>query len=179
MSYRVDKPPLTKRLNCGRSYIVSGSAPAAVHPKILDFHLRGAEKQQIFSEIYLSVMVEEVKLSLKDKRKDKCMWHAVLRRGDIAPSRAGADAPRASLWLPGLWRSRPGWADRGQIPGAFATTTEMVIASSTVQARALNGWRASIQAKVSPGACRNTCSGEVGSSGNPGPVSSVCSHHIP
>uniref|UniRef100_A0A8C4JRJ0 CARD domain-containing protein n=1 Tax=Dromaius novaehollandiae TaxID=8790 RepID=A0A8C4JRJ0_DRONO len=28
--------------------------------------------------------------------------------GDIAPSRAGADAPRASLWLPGLWRSRPG-----------------------------------------------------------------------
>ncbi|XP_064359731.1 NACHT, LRR and PYD domains-containing protein 1b allele 2-like [Dromaius novaehollandiae] len=180
MSYRVDKPPLTKRVNCGRSYVVSGSAPIAIQPKILDFHLRGADKQQIFSEIYLSVMVEEVKLSLKDEERDKCMWHAVLRRGrclasfplqhgeavrcpkegrlvpksfqteaepskrlfllaaeetegdeldctylpDIAPSGAGADAPRASCRPPRSRRSRPGWADRGQIPGASATTTE-------------------------------------------------------
>ncbi|XP_064359752.1 NACHT, LRR and PYD domains-containing protein 1b allele 2-like isoform X2 [Dromaius novaehollandiae] len=176
MSYRVDKPPLTKRVNCGRSYVVSGSAPIAIQPKILDFHLRGADKQQIFSEIYLSVMVEEVKLSLKDEERDKCMWHAVLRRGrclasfplqhgeavrcpkegslvpesfqteaepskrlfllaaeetegdeldrDIAPSGAGADAPRASCRPPRSRRSQPGWADRGQIPGASATTTE-------------------------------------------------------
>ncbi|XP_064359721.1 apoptosis-associated speck-like protein containing a CARD isoform X1 [Dromaius novaehollandiae] len=43
---------------------------------------------------------------------------------DIAPSGAGADAPRASCRPPRSRRSRPGWADRGQIPGASATTTE-------------------------------------------------------
>ncbi|XP_067173313.1 NACHT, LRR and PYD domains-containing protein 1b allele 2-like [Apteryx mantelli] len=120
MSYRVDKPPLTKRLNCGRSYVVSSSQTAAIQPKTLDFHLRGADEQQIFSEIYLGVMAENVKLSLKDKSKAKSVWHAVLRKGDITHSGAGADAPCMSRWVPGSWRSRPGSAGRGQIPEASA-----------------------------------------------------------
>ncbi|XP_068779772.1 NACHT, LRR and PYD domains-containing protein 1b allele 2-like isoform X1 [Struthio camelus] len=120
VSYRVDKPPLTKHLNCGRSYVVSGSPTVAIQPKTLDFHLRGADEQQIFSEIYVGVMAEKVKLSLKDRRKARSVWHTVLRQGDIMHSGAGADGPCASCWIPGLQRSRPGLGNRGPIPGASA-----------------------------------------------------------
>ncbi|XP_052545461.1 caspase recruitment domain-containing protein 8-like [Tympanuchus pallidicinctus] len=84
----IPKPPPFHPLFFGHRYQVSSNTEVKITPEPhLTFCRRSSKKQQLFVEIYIRKMAEEVEFFITDGQNDTEVWRASLRSGDISHSR--------------------------------------------------------------------------------------------
>ncbi|NXH78318.1 NLR1A protein, partial [Hydrobates tethys] len=80
----IPKPPPLNRLFFGCIYRVTSTNTVEITPEeYLPFCYKSPMEQQLFVEIYIRNMAEEVGLLMTDTRNDTVVWRALLRSGDI------------------------------------------------------------------------------------------------
>uniref|UniRef100_A0A8C8E4T4 Caspase recruitment domain-containing protein 8 n=1 Tax=Otus sunia TaxID=257818 RepID=A0A8C8E4T4_9STRI len=81
----IPKPPPFNRLFFGCTYRVTCTNYVVIMPEEhFPFCYKSPKEQQLFVEIYIQNMTEEVGLSVIDTRDDTVVWRASLRSGDMA-----------------------------------------------------------------------------------------------
>ncbi|XP_042748742.1 caspase recruitment domain-containing protein 8-like [Lagopus leucura] len=84
----IPKPPPFSPLFFGNRYQVSSNTQVKITPEPhLPFCYKSPEDQQLFVEIYIRKMAEEVEFFITDGQNDTEVWRASLRSGDISHSR--------------------------------------------------------------------------------------------
>ncbi|XP_064378431.1 caspase recruitment domain-containing protein 8-like [Dromaius novaehollandiae] len=82
----IPKPPPLSPLFFGCSYQVSSTPHVVITPEPhLPFCYKSPKEQQLFIEIYIRNMAEEIWLHITDGRNGTLVWKASLRSGDINP----------------------------------------------------------------------------------------------
>ncbi|KAM6377576.1 caspase recruitment domain-containing protein 8-like [Pluvialis apricaria] len=82
----IPKPPPFRPLFLGCLYRVTSTNSVEIMPEEqLPFCYRSPKEQQLFFEIYIRNMAEEIQLRMTDTRNDTEVWRASLRSGDINP----------------------------------------------------------------------------------------------
>ncbi|XP_054700366.1 caspase recruitment domain-containing protein 8-like isoform X1 [Grus americana] len=80
----IPKPPPFNPLFFGRVYQVTSTNSVVITPEShLPFCYKSPKEQQLFVEIYIRNMAEEIGLLMTDTRNDTVVWRASLRSGDI------------------------------------------------------------------------------------------------
>ncbi|XP_009670246.2 caspase recruitment domain-containing protein 8 isoform X2 [Struthio camelus] len=80
----IPKPPPLNPLFFGCSYQVSSTSHVVITPgPYLPFCYKGPKEQQLFIEIYIRNMAEEIWLLITNERDGTLVWKASLRSGDI------------------------------------------------------------------------------------------------
>ncbi|OPJ66306.1 caspase recruitment domain-containing protein 8 [Patagioenas fasciata monilis] len=80
----IPKPPPFNPLFFGCSYRVTSTSFVEITPNTeLPFCYKSPKEQQLFVEIYIRNMVEEMSFLMTDTRNDTEVWRASLRSGDI------------------------------------------------------------------------------------------------
>ncbi|KFW00776.1 NACHT, LRR and PYD domains-containing protein 1, partial [Fulmarus glacialis] len=81
----IPKPPPFNPLFFGCVYQVTSTSSVVITPEAhLPFCYKSPKEQQLFVEIYIRNMAEEIGLLLTDTRNDTVVWRASLRSGDIS-----------------------------------------------------------------------------------------------
>ncbi|KAM7090074.1 caspase recruitment domain-containing protein 8-like isoform 1-T1 [Ciconia maguari] len=82
----IPKPPPFNPLFFGCIYQVASTNSVVITPEAhLPFCYKSPKEQQLFVEIYIRNMAEEIGLFMTDTRNDAVVWRASLRSGDINP----------------------------------------------------------------------------------------------
>ncbi|NXU30854.1 CARD8 protein, partial [Thalassarche chlororhynchos] len=80
----IPKPPPFNPLFFGCIYRVTSTNSVVIMPEAhLPFCYKSPKEQQLFVEIYIRNMAEEIGLIMTDTRNDTVVWRASLRSGDI------------------------------------------------------------------------------------------------
>ncbi|KFQ80932.1 NACHT, LRR and PYD domains-containing protein 1, partial [Phoenicopterus ruber ruber] len=80
----IPKPPPLNPLFFGCIYQVTSTNSVEITPdERLRFCYKSPKEQQLFVEIYIRNMAEEIGLLMRDTRNDTVVWRASLRSGDI------------------------------------------------------------------------------------------------
>ncbi|KFQ95171.1 Caspase recruitment domain-containing protein 8, partial [Nipponia nippon] len=80
----IPKPPPFNPLFFGSNYQVTSTSSVVITPvPYLPFCYKGPKEQQLFVEIYIRNMAEEIELLMTDIPNDTVVWKASLRSGDI------------------------------------------------------------------------------------------------
>ncbi|XP_050762384.1 caspase recruitment domain-containing protein 8 [Gymnogyps californianus] len=81
----IPKPPPFNPLFFGCIYRVTSTNPVVITPEAqLPFYYKSPKEQQLFVEIYIRNMAEEIELCMTDTRNDTVIWRASVRSGDIS-----------------------------------------------------------------------------------------------
>ncbi|KGL99904.1 NACHT, LRR and PYD domains-containing protein 1, partial [Charadrius vociferus] len=95
----IPKPPPFRPLFLGCTYRVTSTNSVEIMPEEqLPFCYKSPKEQQLFFEIYIRNMAEEIGLRMTDTRNDTEVWRASLRSGDInIPARASKTSSGAAF----------------------------------------------------------------------------------
>ncbi|POI34545.1 hypothetical protein CIB84_001703 [Bambusicola thoracicus] len=96
----IPKPPPFSPLFFGNRYQVSSNAQVKITPEPhLPFCYKSPKKQQLFVEIYIRKMTEEIEFVIRDGQNDTVVWRASLRSGDISPLRNVSKTPSGAAFM--------------------------------------------------------------------------------
>ncbi|XP_031411875.1 caspase recruitment domain-containing protein 8-like [Meleagris gallopavo] len=96
----IPKPPPFSPLFFGNRYQVSSNAQVKITPGThLPFCYKSPKDQQLFVEIYIRNMAEEIEFFITDGQNDTEVWRASLRSGDFSHSRNDSKTPSGAAFL--------------------------------------------------------------------------------
>ncbi|NWY06155.1 CARD8 protein, partial [Nothoprocta ornata] len=96
----IPKPSPLNPLFFGCIYQVSSTSHVEITPEPqLPFCYKSPKEQQLFIEIYIRNMAEEIRLLITDIRRDTLVWKASLRSGRISVTVAQAWSPSGAAFI--------------------------------------------------------------------------------
>ncbi|XP_072206779.1 caspase recruitment domain-containing protein 8-like isoform X2 [Excalfactoria chinensis] len=96
----IPKPPPFTGLFFGYRYKICSKQNVKIKPEPhLPFCYKSPEEQQLYVEIYIKKMEEEIELFIRDGQNDIVVWEASLRSGDICFSRNVSHIPSGADFL--------------------------------------------------------------------------------
>ncbi|XP_074776997.1 uncharacterized protein LOC141967273 isoform X3 [Athene noctua] len=96
----IPKPPPCNQLFFGCTYRVASTNSVEIMPEAhFPFCYKSPKEQQLFLEIYIKDMAEEVGLLMTDTRDDTVVWRASLRPGDIAVPASASKALSGAAFM--------------------------------------------------------------------------------
>uniref|UniRef100_A0A669PJ19 Ubiquitin-like domain-containing protein n=1 Tax=Phasianus colchicus TaxID=9054 RepID=A0A669PJ19_PHACC len=96
----IPKPPPFSPLFFGHRYQVASNTQVKITPEPhLPFCYKSPKEQQLFVEIYIRKMAEEMEFFITDGQNDTVIWRASLRSGDISLSRNVYKIPSGAALL--------------------------------------------------------------------------------
>ncbi|XP_042331066.1 NACHT, LRR and PYD domains-containing protein 1a-like [Sceloporus undulatus] len=90
-SQRVRKPPATmKALTIGSHFFLKKIVGMTIHPEKLKFKYLSGDMEHQYLELFADHMEDALRLSLVEKKKNKSVWSAYIRREELHPVKPAA-----------------------------------------------------------------------------------------
>ncbi|XP_021268613.1 caspase recruitment domain-containing protein 8-like isoform X2 [Numida meleagris] len=96
----IPKPPPFSPLFFGYKYQLSSNTQVKIMPEAhLPFCYKSPKEQQLFVEIYIRNMAEEIEFLITDRQNDTVVWRASLRAGDLSLPRNVFKIPSGAAFM--------------------------------------------------------------------------------